>query len=52
MWRQQRAFAGRHVGDEDVRVRPFRLLLRVDDVLSILRPDGIHSCPCPAECSS
>ena len=40
---QQRAFSGRDIGDEDIRIRALRLLLRVDNGLPILRPDRIRN---------
>ena len=39
--REQRAFSGCDVGDEDIRIRALGLLLRVDDVFAVFRPDGI-----------
>jgi hypothetical protein len=39
MRRQQRALSRRHIRNKDIRIRPFGLLLRIDDVFPILRPD-------------
>ncbi len=41
MRRQQRARSRRDVGNKDIRIRSLGLLLRIDDVLAVFRPDGI-----------
>ena len=42
MRREKCAFSGGNFRNKDVRVCAFRLFLRVDDIFSVFRPDGIR----------